>query len=49
MNINHALNVRSVLSYLDVTFSKGGLVASEKVFERFRNPRTAIDIEEASR
>jgi NTE family protein len=34
-----------VLSYLDVTFSKGGLVASEKVFERFRNPRTAIDIE----
>ena len=35
-----------VLSYLDVTFSKGGLVASEKVFERFRNPRTAIEIKD---
>lgn len=33
-----------VLSYLDVTFSRGGLVASEKVFERFRNPRTAVDV-----
>jgi len=37
--------VMGVLSYLDVTFSKGGLIASEKIFERFRNPRTAIDIE----
>jgi NTE family protein len=35
-----------VLSYLDVTFSKGGLVASEKIFERFRNPRTAIALQD---
>jgi NTE family protein len=36
--------VVAVLSFLDVTFSKGGLVASEKIFERFRNPRTHIEL-----
>lgn len=33
-----------LVSYLDVTFSRGGLVASEKVFERFRNDNTGIDV-----
>lgn len=34
-----------VLKLVDVTFSRGGLVAIQKAFERFRNPRTDIRIE----
>jgi NTE family protein len=33
-----------ILGYIDVTFSRGGLVVCEKMFERFRNPATNIDI-----
>jgi len=34
-----------LLGYMDVTFSKGGLVVAEKIFERFRNTRTGITID----
>jgi NTE family protein len=33
-----------ILGYLDVTFSKGGLVVCEKIFERFRNARTNVTV-----
>ena len=45
-NFSSSTGIVGVLSYLDVTFSKGGLVASEKIFERFRNPRTAIQLKD---
>jgi NTE family protein len=45
-NFSSSTGIMGVLGYLDVTFSRGGLVASEKVFERFRNPRTAIDLQD---
>ena len=38
------LGLVGLMGYLDVTFSRGGLIASEKFFERFRNTATDIDI-----
>lgn len=39
------LGMLGVVRLLDVTFSRGGLVAIEKAFERFRNPRTDVPLE----
>jgi NTE family protein len=39
------MGVLGVLKLVDLTLARGGLVAIEKVFERFRNPRTDLRIE----
>ncbi len=44
LEFTRTMNVVGLMSYLDVTFSRGGLVAGERIFERFRNTRTNIDI-----
>jgi NTE family protein len=38
-----------VLGLLDVSFARGGLVSTDKIYERFRNPRTDIPIEQLPR
>lgn len=43
------LGLLGILKLVDITFARGGLVAIEKVFERFRNPRTDIPIETLDR
>lgn len=43
-----SMGIVGLMSYLDVTFSRGGLVVSEKIFERFRNPLTDQPIENLS-
>lgn len=40
-----SLKLLRIIGLLDVTFSRGGLVAIEKVFERFRNSQTDVRIE----
>ncbi|HZH27467.1 MAG TPA: patatin-like phospholipase family protein [Azospirillaceae bacterium] len=41
-----SIGLFGVLSLLDVTFSKGGLVTVEKAFERFRNEVTDVPMEQ---
>lgn len=40
-----SVGVLGVMSLMDVTLAKGGLVAVERWFERFRNPATDVPIE----
>lgn len=40
-----SMGLMGVLKLVDITFSRGGLVAVEKAFELFRNPRTDVRIE----
>lgn len=40
------MGLLGILGIIDVTFRKGGLVAAERTFDRFRNDRTDIDIED---
>lgn len=41
-----SMGLLGVLGIIDVTFRKGGLVAAERAFERFRNERTDVRIED---
>ena len=41
-----SMGLLGMLGIIDVTFRRGGLVAAERVFERFRNPATDIRIED---
>lgn len=41
-----SMGLLGMLGIIDVTFRKGGLVAAERVFERFRNAATDIRIED---
>lgn len=41
-----SMGLLGILSIVDVTFRRGGLVAAERVFERFRNPATDVRIED---
>lgn len=38
-----------MLGIIDLTFRKGGLISAEKAFERFRNDRTAVKIEDLAK
>jgi NTE family protein len=40
------MGLLGMLGIIDVTFRRGGLVAAERVFERFRNAHTDVRIEE---
>jgi len=40
------MGLLGMLGIIDVTFRRGGLVAAERVFERFRNARTDVRIED---
>jgi len=40
------MGLLGMLGVIDVTFRKGGLVAAERIFERFRNPATDVRIED---
>ncbi|WP_029008914.1 patatin-like phospholipase RssA [Azospirillum halopraeferens] len=41
-----SMGLLGILGIVDVTFRKGGLVATDRVYERFRNDRTNVRIEE---
>ncbi|PWC56361.1 patatin [Azospirillum sp. TSO22-1] len=41
-----SMGLLGMLGIIDVTFRRGGLVAAERVFERFRNAATDVRIEE---
>jgi NTE family protein len=41
----HSLGVMDMLSYLNVSLSRGGLLATERAFDRFRNDKTDVPIE----
>lgn len=45
-NWAQSMGLLGMLGIIDVTFRRGGLVASERVFERFRNESTNVRIEE---
>ncbi|MCW2248841.1 NTE family protein [Azospirillum fermentarium] len=40
------MGLLGMLGVIDVTFRKGGLVAAERIFDRFRNPATDVRIED---
>ncbi len=43
------MGLLGMLGVIDVTFRKGGLVAAERIFDRFRNPATEVRIEDLDR
>ncbi|MGQ9367298.1 patatin-like phospholipase RssA [Azospirillum sp. ST 5-10] len=44
-----SMGLLGILGIIDVTFRKGGLVAAERVYERFRNKKTDVRIESLSK
>ena len=44
-----SMSLVSIVGLFDVTFSRGGLIQSERIFERFRNAMTNLDLKKLPR